>query len=85
MYLLTIVSRAMEESMDYSDRAATQWEAIVGLASPSDFVKKLKAISWESRRHVDTRIKLKLQNDIELNPGPSLSEERKRQRVCRKR
>ena len=56
-----------------------------GLASPRGFVKKLKAISWEFRRHVYTRIKLKLQNDIELNPGPSLAEERKRKRVCRKR
>ena len=56
-----------------------------GPTQPQGFVKKLKAISWESRRHVDTRIKLKLQNDIELNPGPSLAEERKRQRVCRKK
>ena len=39
----------------------------------------------ESRRHIDTRIKLRLQNDIELNPGPSLPEERKRQRVCKRR
>ena len=83
--LLITVPGAKEESVDYSDRAATRWEAIVGLASPRGFVKKLKVISWESRRHVDARIKLKLQNDIELNPGPSIAEERKRQRVCRKK
>ena len=83
--LLTTVPRAMEESVGYSYLAATRWEAIACLASPRGFVKKLKAIAWEFRRHVDTRIKLKLQNEIELNPGPSLAEERKRQRVCRKR
>ena len=83
--LLTTVPRAMEESVGYSFLAATRWEAIAGLASPRGFIKKLKAIPWESRRHEDTRIKAKLQNDIELNPGPSLVEERKRQRACRKR
>ena len=71
--LLTTMPRAMEESVDYSYLAAIRCEAIVGLASPRGFVKILKAISWESRRHVDTRIKLKLHNDIELNPGPSLA------------
>ena len=80
--LLATVPRA---SVGYSYLAATRWEAIAGLGIPRGFVKNLKAISWESRRHVDTRIKLKLQNDIELNPGPSLAEERKRKRVCRKR
>lgn len=83
--LPTTVPRAMEENTDHSYLAATWWEAIVGLASPRGFVKKLKTISWESSEHVDTRIKVKLQHDIELNPGPSLAEERKRQRVCRKR
>ena len=83
--LLTTVPRAMEESVGYFYLAASPWEAIAGLPSPKGFVKKLKAIAWESRRDVDTRIKLKLQNDIELNPGPSLAEERKRKRVCRKR
>ena len=83
--LLTTVPRAMEESVGYAYLAATRWEAIAGLASPRGFVKTLKAISWESRRHVDTRRKLKLQNDIELNPEPSLAEERKRKRVYRKR
>jgi len=76
--LLTTVPRAMEESVGYSYLAATWWEAIAGLASPRRFIKRLKVISWESRRHLDTRIKLKLPNDIELNPGPSLAEERKR-------
>ena len=61
--LLTTVHRVMEESMDYSYLTATRCEAIAGLASPRDFVKILKVISWEFRRHVDTRIKLKLQND----------------------
>ena len=79
--LLTTEPRGMEESVDYSYLAATRWEATAGLASPRGFVKKLKAIPWEYRRHVDTRLKLKLQSDIELNPGPSLAEERKRQRV----
>ena len=62
----------MEESVGYSDRAATRREDMVGLASPRGFVEILKVIFRESKRHVDTRIKLKLQNDIELNPGPSL-------------
>ena len=83
--LLTTVPRAMAESVGYSDRAATRWEAIVNLASPRGFVKKLKAISWEFWRHVDTRIKFKLQNDIELSPGPSIAKQRKRQRICRRR
>ena len=83
--LLTTVPRAMGESVGYSYLATTLREAIAGLASSRGFVKKLKAIFCESRRHVDARIRLELQNDIELNPGPSLTEERKRQRVCRKR
>ena len=41
--------RAKEESVDYSNQATTRWEAIVGLASPTGFVKKMMAISWESR------------------------------------
>jgi len=65
--LLTNVPRDLGESVGYSYLAATWWEAIAGLASPRGFVKTLKAISWESKRHADTRIKLKLQNDIELN------------------
>ena len=69
--------------MDYSYLAATRWEVIAGLASLRGFVKEL--IYWESRRHVDTRINLKLQSDIQLNPGPSIAEERKKRRVCRKR
>ena len=77
--------RAKEESMDYSYQAVTRWEAIAGLASPRDFANKLIAISWQSRRQIGIRIKLKLQNDIELNPGQSLVVERKGRRMYRKK
>jgi len=56
--LLTTVPRAMVENVGYSYLAATWWEAIVSLTSPTGFINRVKAISWESRRHVDTRIKL---------------------------
>ena len=43
------------------------------------------AISWELRRQIGSRVKLKLQNDIEKNPGPEIEKEMKRRRECQRR
>ena len=76
--MLTIVPREMGEILSISFLTAALWGATAGLASPRSSVIKLLAISWELRRQIDSRVKLKLQNDIEKNPGPEIKKEKKR-------
>ena len=83
--MLTIVPRVMGEILSISFLTTALWGATAGLASPRSSVIKLLAISWELRRQIDSRVKLKLHNDIGKNTGPEIEKVRKRRRECRRR